>query len=80
MIDLRSLQVGDRVTMRYPNGILQEAVLVSNDAGMLNFQVGGLGSQLCRSRCRHFPEWTGTSGGGNAEPTHDALLPASAQT
>ena len=27
--------------MRYPNGLLQEAVVVGNDAGMLNFQVGG---------------------------------------
>ena len=40
MIDLHSLRTGDRVTMRYPNGILQEAVLIGNDAGMLNFQFG----------------------------------------
>jgi len=41
MIDLHSLRIGERVTMRYPNGLLQEAVVVGNDAGMLNFQVGG---------------------------------------
>jgi hypothetical protein len=40
MIDLHSLRIGERVTMRYPNGLLQEAVLVGNDAGMLNFHVG----------------------------------------
>jgi hypothetical protein len=41
LIDLHGLRVGDRVTMRYPNGILQEAVLVSNGEGLLNFQFGG---------------------------------------
>lgn len=40
MIDLHSLRIGDRVTMRYPNGILQEAFLVSNDSGILKFQFG----------------------------------------
>jgi hypothetical protein len=40
MIDLHSLRIGDHVTMRYPNGILQEAVLIGNDEGMLNFQFG----------------------------------------
>ena len=40
MIDLHSLRIGDRVTMRYPNGILQEALLVGNDSGMLKFQFG----------------------------------------
>jgi hypothetical protein len=34
-IDLHSLRAGDRVTMRYPNGILEESVLVSNYEGML---------------------------------------------
>lgn len=38
---LQGLRVGERVTMRYPNGILQEAVLIRNDDGMLNFQCGG---------------------------------------
>jgi hypothetical protein len=33
MINLHSLRIGDRVTMRYPNGILP-------DAGMLNSQFG----------------------------------------
>ncbi len=42
MIDLHSWRIGDRVTMRYPNGILQEALLVGNDAGMLKFQFGAL--------------------------------------
>jgi hypothetical protein len=40
MIDLHSLRIGDRVTMRYPNGILQEAVLVGDDAGALTCQFG----------------------------------------
>jgi hypothetical protein len=40
MIDLHSLRIGYRATMHYPNGILQEAVLIGNDAGMLNFQFG----------------------------------------
>ena len=31
---------GQRVTIRYPSGILQEAVLVNNDDGILNFQFG----------------------------------------
>ena len=26
--------------MRYPNGLLQEAVVVSSDAGLVKFQVG----------------------------------------
>lgn len=38
--DLESLRVGQRVTMRYPSGILQEATLVGNDDGILNFQFG----------------------------------------
>ena len=40
MTDLEKLQIGERVTMRYPSGILQEAVLVDNDDGILNFQFG----------------------------------------
>jgi hypothetical protein len=40
VIDLHSLRIGDRVTTRYPNGILQEALLVGYDAGMLKFQFG----------------------------------------
>ena len=40
--DLEKLRIGQRVTMRYPNGILQEAVLVDNDDGILNFQFGQL--------------------------------------
>ena len=39
-IDLDRLRIGERVTMRYPNGMLQEAILVDNDAGILNFQFG----------------------------------------
>ena len=40
MIELKTLRIGDRLTMRYPNGILQEALLVDNEAGMLKFQFG----------------------------------------
>jgi hypothetical protein len=39
-IDLDCLRIGQRVTMRYPNGLLQEAILVDNDAGTMNFQFG----------------------------------------
>jgi hypothetical protein len=39
--DLENLRIGQRVTMRYPSGILQEAVLLGNDDGILNFQFGG---------------------------------------
>ena len=39
--DLENLQIGQRMTMRYPSGILQEATLVGNDDGDLNFQFGG---------------------------------------
>jgi hypothetical protein len=41
MIELRGLRIGERVTMRYPNGILQEAFLIRNDEGMLSLQLGG---------------------------------------
>jgi hypothetical protein len=37
-IDLDRLWIGERVTMRYPNGMLQD--LVDNNAGILNFQFG----------------------------------------
>lgn len=40
MIELHSLRVGDRVTIGYPNGILQEALLVGNDGGRLTFHSG----------------------------------------
>jgi len=39
-IQLLSWRIGDRVTMRYPNGLLQEAVVVCDDEGALTFQVG----------------------------------------
>jgi len=39
--DLENLRIGQRVTMRYPGGILQEAILLGNDDGILNFQFGG---------------------------------------
>lgn len=39
--DLESLRIGQHVTMRYPSGILQEATLIGNDDGILNFQFGG---------------------------------------
>ena len=38
--DWENLRIGQRVTMRYPSGILQEATLVGNDDGILNFQFG----------------------------------------
>ena len=38
--DLENLRTGQRVTMRYPNRILQEAVLIRNDHGIFNFQFG----------------------------------------
>jgi hypothetical protein len=38
--DVENLRIGQRVTMRYPSGILQEAVLVANDDSTLNFQFG----------------------------------------
>ena len=38
--DLEDLRVGQLVTMRYPRGILQAAVLVAKDGGILNFQFG----------------------------------------
>jgi len=38
--DLENLRIGQHVTMRYPSGILQEAILVGNDDGILNFQFG----------------------------------------
>ena len=40
MIDLHRLRAGERVTMRYPSGLLQEAVVVSSDAGLVKLQVG----------------------------------------
>ena len=39
--DWENVRIGQRVTMRYPSGILQEATLVGNDDGILNFQFGG---------------------------------------
>ncbi len=39
--DWENLRIGQSVTMRYPSGILQEATLVGNDDGILNFQFGG---------------------------------------
>jgi hypothetical protein len=39
--DLENLRIGQRVTMRYRSGILQEAILVGSDDGILNFQFGG---------------------------------------
>ena len=39
--DLENLRIGQRVTMRYPSGILQEAILLGHDEGILNFQFGG---------------------------------------
>jgi hypothetical protein len=38
--ELEDLRIGQRVTMRYPNGILQQATLLGNDDGILNFQFG----------------------------------------
>lgn len=43
--DWENLRIGQRVTMRYPSGILQEATLVGNDDGILNFQFGGFLSE-----------------------------------
>ena len=40
MRDLEHLRIVQRVTIRYPSGILQEAVLIGNDDGILNFQFG----------------------------------------
>jgi len=42
--DWENLRIGQRVTMRYPSGILQEAVLIGNEDGILNFQFGGFRS------------------------------------
>jgi len=39
-IDFDRLWIGERVTVRYPSGVLQEAILVNNDSGILNFQFG----------------------------------------
>jgi len=38
--NLENLRIGQRVTMRYRSGILQEAILVGNDDGILNFHFG----------------------------------------
>jgi hypothetical protein len=43
--DWENLRIGQRVTMRSPSGILQEAVLIGNDDGILNFQFGGFLSE-----------------------------------
>jgi hypothetical protein len=40
-MEWENLRIRQRVTMRYPSGILQEAVLIGNDDGILNFQFGG---------------------------------------
>jgi hypothetical protein len=40
-MEWENLRIRQRVTMRYPSGILQEAALIGNDDGILNFQFGG---------------------------------------
>jgi hypothetical protein len=58
MTDLEHLRIGERVTMRYPSGILQQATLLANDDGILNFQFGdfvcdpvGPVVDICVNRC-----------------------------
>jgi hypothetical protein len=39
-INFNGLGIGDRLTIRYPNGILQEAVLVAKGQGKFNLLFG----------------------------------------